>query len=96
MKGSEDLLIFGCFLGSGKLNWIVQEENKPRMTALRRGDVYRLKPGTVFYLRSNLEAEREKLRIYAIFIDSEDVDLDVGIFLLFFVFFWVICFLDSL
>ena len=76
-----DLLIFlAVILGSGKLNWVDEDEEKPRLTPLKRGDVYRLKPGSVFYLRSNLEAEREKLRIYAIFVNSEDGDLNVGIF----------------
>lgn len=66
-------------LGSGKLNWANEEKEKTTLTALRRGDVYRLKPGTVFYLQSNLESEREKLRIYAIFVNLEDGDLNVCI-----------------
>nr|KJB43558.1 hypothetical protein B456_007G205600 [Gossypium raimondii] len=39
---------------------------------LRKGDVYRLPEGSAFYVQSSLEAEREKLRIYAIFTNSED------------------------
>lgn len=56
-------------VGSGVLNWI--DEEKERTLELRRGDVFRLRSGTVFYLHSNLESERdefpEKLRVYAIF-----------------------------
>ncbi|KAH1082151.1 hypothetical protein J1N35_021912 [Gossypium stocksii] len=39
---------------------------------LRKGDVYRLPEGSAFYVQSSLEAEREKLRIYAIFTNAED------------------------
>ncbi|KAK6924325.1 Cupin 1 [Dillenia turbinata] len=41
-----------------------------RRLHLRRGDVYRLPPGTVFFVDSGLEPEREKLRIHAIFAGS--------------------------
>ncbi|RVW71986.1 Vicilin-like seed storage protein [Vitis vinifera] len=69
-------MVFYVHTGSGKLNWANEEKEKTTLTALRRGDVYRLKPGTVFYLQSNLESEREKLRIYAIFVNLEDGDLN--------------------
>lgn len=48
------------------------DEDDIRTLDIRRGDVYRLQPGSVFYIESNLEQEREKLRIYAIFSNTED------------------------
>ncbi|XP_034682965.1 vicilin-like seed storage protein At2g18540 [Vitis riparia] len=69
-------MVFYVHTGSGKLNWANEEKEKTTLTELRRGDVYRLKPGTVFYLQSNLESEREKLRIYAIFVNLEDGDVN--------------------
>lgn len=38
---------------------------------IKRGDVYRLPPGTVFFIQSSLEPERQKLRICAIFANTE-------------------------
>lgn len=45
------------------------EEEKERTLELSRGDVYRLRSGTVFYVHSNLVRDEvpEKLRVYAIF-----------------------------
>lgn len=48
------------------------DEDDIRTLDIRRGDVYRLQPGSVFYIESNLEQEREKLRIYAIFSNTEN------------------------
>lgn len=57
------------------MNWV--DEEKERTLELRRGDVFRLRSGTVFYLHSNLESERdeftEKLRVYAIFDVGESL-----------------------
>jgi len=50
----------GLCIGTGILNWI--DEESERKLELRRGDVFRLRSGTVFYVDSN-----EKLRVYAIF-----------------------------
>lgn len=60
-----------CLLGSGKLFWT--EESELKTADLRRGDVYRLKAGAVFFIESNLEteAERQKLRINSIFPNSK-------------------------
>ncbi|KAH6788276.1 hypothetical protein C2S52_007828 [Perilla frutescens var. hirtella] len=62
-------MVFYVHTGSGKLSWT--EENELKTTDLRRGDVYRLKEGAVFFIQSNLETEteRQKLRINAIFSD---------------------------
>lgn len=57
-------------VGSGRLSWA--DEDDIRTLDIRRGDVYRLQPGSVFYIESNLEQEREKLRIDAIFSNTED------------------------
>uniref|UniRef100_A0A6N2LQH9 Cupin type-1 domain-containing protein n=1 Tax=Salix viminalis TaxID=40686 RepID=A0A6N2LQH9_SALVM len=39
---------------------------------LRRGDVYRLQAGSVFFVRSNLDSERQKMRIHAIFSNTDE------------------------
>nr|POE91574.1 vicilin-like seed storage protein [Quercus suber] len=43
-----------------------------RRVDLRRGDIYRLKSGSIFYVHSSLQPERLKLRIYAIFTNTDD------------------------
>ncbi|XP_010531167.1 PREDICTED: vicilin-like seed storage protein At2g18540 [Tarenaya hassleriana] len=63
-------MVFFVHTGSGNLTWV--DEDKETMTEIRRGDVYRLRPGTIFYIQSNLETEvREKLRVYAFFSGNE-------------------------
>lgn len=47
------------------------KDDKSQGIRIQRGDVYRLKPGTIFYMQSSLDDERRKLRIYAIFANSE-------------------------
>lgn len=63
-------MVFYVHTGRGRLSWA--DEDDIRTLDIRRGDVYRLQPGSVFYIESNLEQEREKLRIYAIFSNTED------------------------
>ncbi|CAH8359145.1 unnamed protein product [Eruca vesicaria subsp. sativa] len=60
-------MVFFVHTGSGVLNWI--DEEKERTLELKRGDVFRLRYGTVFYLHCNLERDEvpDKLRVYAIF-----------------------------
>lgn len=53
----------GLCIGNGILNWI--DEESERTLELRRGDVYRLRSGTVFYVHSNEDSD--KLRVYVIF-----------------------------
>ncbi|KAF3439051.1 hypothetical protein FNV43_RR17326 [Rhamnella rubrinervis] len=55
--------------GSGKLTWV--EEKHLKTVSLKRGDIFRLKPDSVFYL----ESEREKLRVNAIFANSDEDDV---------------------
>lgn len=67
------LIILGrcvCRLGagSGRLSWVYEDEM--RRVNLQQGDVYRLPTGSVFFLQSNLEQERQKLRIYSLFTNS--------------------------
>lgn len=62
--------------GSGKISWTDEDETKK--VELKRGDIYRLRPGTFFYIESSLEMERQKLRIYALFANAE-TDLHVCI-----------------
>jgi hypothetical protein len=39
---------------------------------IHEGDVASLREGSVFYIQSNLEAQRKKLRIYAMFTNTDD------------------------
>jgi hypothetical protein len=43
-----------------------------RRVNVRRGDIYRLQAGSIFYIQSSLAPERQKLRIYAIFANTEE------------------------
>ncbi|KAI8542377.1 hypothetical protein RHMOL_Rhmol08G0134100 [Rhododendron molle] len=61
-------MVFYVHTGSGRLSWI--DEDEMRRVNLQRGDVYRLPTGSVFFLQSNLEQERQKLRIYSLFTNS--------------------------
>ncbi|KAH7851891.1 hypothetical protein Vadar_017951 [Vaccinium darrowii] len=61
-------MVFYVHTGSGRLSWV--NEDEMRRVDLQRGDVYRLPTGTVFFVQSNLEQERQKLRIYSIFTNS--------------------------
>ncbi|KAL2521131.1 Nucleic acid binding protein [Forsythia ovata] len=63
-------MVFYVHTGSGRLSWT--DENHSKYADLRRGDVYRMPQGTVFFLQSSLETERPKLRIHAIFVGSDD------------------------
>lgn len=48
-----------------------QDENEMKHRKLSRGDVFRLITGTLFSMQSSLDSERQKLRIIAIFENSE-------------------------
>ncbi|KAL0332512.1 UNVERIFIED_CONTAM: Vicilin-like seed storage protein [Sesamum calycinum] len=65
-------MVFYVHTGSGRLSWT--EEDDLKNAELRRGDVYRLRQGSVFFIQSNLETEteRQKLRIHAIFANSDN------------------------
>ncbi|XP_076912501.1 vicilin-like seed storage protein At4g36700 isoform X2 [Bidens hawaiensis] len=67
-------MVFYVKSGSGTLNWVdlQKDKKKLRQVDLRTGDVYRLRPGSFFYLQSNLESERRKFRITAIFSDCKE------------------------
>ncbi|KAJ4898826.1 RmlC-like cupins superfamily protein [Raphanus sativus] len=64
-------MVFFVDSGSGILNWVEEEATS---SEIRRGDVYRLRPGTVFYLQSKPVDIflGTKLRIYAIFSNTEE------------------------
>ncbi|KAK3224073.1 hypothetical protein Dsin_011098 [Dipteronia sinensis] len=64
-------MVFYVRSGSGRLSWT--DEGDLKRMQLKRGDVFRLQPGTVFFVESNLELiKREKLRIYAMFSNTEE------------------------
>ncbi|XP_073063841.1 vicilin-like seed storage protein At4g36700 [Primulina eburnea] len=71
-----DHMVFYVQTGGGKLSWA--EENDLKDIDLKPGDAFRLQAGTVFFIQSNLETEpeRHKLRIHAIFADSNDEPLE--------------------
>ncbi|XP_059292061.1 vicilin-like seed storage protein At2g18540 [Lycium ferocissimum] len=63
-------MVFYVHTGSGKLTWM--DENERKSVDLRIGDVFRLPFGAIFFLESNLEPARQKLRVYSIFANSGD------------------------
>ncbi|XVE82660.1 hypothetical protein DITRI_Ditri16bG0023900 [Diplodiscus trichospermus] len=63
-------MVFYVQTGSGILSWT--DDNQIRKVNIRKGDIYRLHAGSVFYVQSSLEPERKKLRIHAIFSNTED------------------------
>ncbi|KAF8101573.1 hypothetical protein N665_0204s0067 [Sinapis alba] len=64
-------MVFFVDSGSGILNWVEAEATS---SEIRRGDVYRLRPGTVFYLQSKPVDVflGTKLKVYAIFSNTEE------------------------
>ncbi|KAJ0096806.1 hypothetical protein Patl1_28889 [Pistacia atlantica] len=70
-------MVFYVHTGSGRLSWA--DEKDTRRLNIKRGDVYRLQPGSVFFIESDLEPEREKLRIYAIFSNNDEESFDSAI-----------------
>ncbi|KAL3039024.1 hypothetical protein AAZX31_01G164100 [Glycine max] len=70
-------MVFYVHTGSGKLTWA--NDDGTSTIRLREGDVCSLKEGSVFYIQSNLEAERRKLRIYAMFTNTDDNTYDPSI-----------------
>ncbi|XP_022028160.1 vicilin-like seed storage protein At2g18540 isoform X2 [Helianthus annuus] len=67
-------MVFYVNSGNGTLSWVDlgKEKGKLRQVELRTGDVYRLPTGSFFYMQSNLESDRRKFRINAIFFDSRE------------------------
>ncbi|XP_049357378.1 vicilin-like seed storage protein At2g18540 [Solanum verrucosum] len=63
-------MVFYVHTGSGKLTWM--NENEEKSVDLRIGDVFRLPFGSIFFLESNLDPIRQKLRVYSIFPNSGD------------------------
>ncbi|CAN8328118.1 unnamed protein product [Cochlearia groenlandica] len=64
-------MVFFVDSGSGILNWVEEEATN---SEIKRGDVYRLRPGTVFYLQSKPVDIflGTKLRVYAIISNTEE------------------------
>ncbi|XP_009590474.1 vicilin-like seed storage protein At2g18540 [Nicotiana tomentosiformis] len=63
-------MVFYVHTGSGRLTWM--DETEQKSVDLRIGDVFRLPFGTIFFIESNLEPARQKLRVYSIFTNSGD------------------------
>ncbi|KAL5715179.1 hypothetical protein ACHQM5_017040 [Ranunculus cassubicifolius] len=58
-------MVFYVQTGSGRVSWT--DEDGESHADIKRGDIYRIRSGSVFFVTSNLETERQKLRIRAIF-----------------------------
>ncbi|CAJ1930033.1 unnamed protein product [Sphenostylis stenocarpa] len=63
-------VVFYVHTGSGKLTWV--NDDGTGTIPLRKGDLCSLGEESVFYIQSDLEAERRKLRIYAMFTNTKD------------------------
>ncbi|GLT79989.1 hypothetical protein SLA2020_514520 [Shorea laevis] len=70
-------MVFYVHTGSGTLSWA--DDNETKTVNLRRGDIYRLQPGSVFYVQGNVDPEREKLRIHALFSNADDASFEASI-----------------
>ncbi|KAF1861669.1 hypothetical protein Lal_00026080 [Lupinus albus] len=71
-------MVFYVHTGSGRVTWTV-ENGGTRRSDLREGDLFKLNEGSVFYINSNLEEDRKKLRIYAMFANTDDTTYDPSI-----------------
>ncbi|XP_074309088.1 uncharacterized protein LOC141643715 isoform X2 [Silene latifolia] len=63
-------MVFFVHTGSGRLSWT--EGDDINKVSLQRGDVYRMKSGTLFYLHSNVDPERSRFRIIALFSNPDE------------------------
>ncbi|CAI8588729.1 unnamed protein product [Vicia faba] len=70
-------MVFYVHTGSGKLTW-ANEDGTGTMD-IHEGDVCSLREGSVFYIHSNLESHRKKLRIYAMFTNTDESTFDPSI-----------------
>ncbi|XP_050205939.1 vicilin-like seed storage protein At2g18540 [Mercurialis annua] len=64
-------MVFYVNTGSGKLSWS-EDGKEMKRENIKRGDVYRLSAGSVFFVQSDLVSERQKLRIYAIYSNTDE------------------------
>ncbi|KAG7993971.1 hypothetical protein I3843_01G031500 [Carya illinoinensis] len=69
-------MFFYVHTGSGRLSWAEDDDNQMKRVNLRRGDIYMLRAGSIFYVNSSLEPERKKLRIHAMFSNTPDDSYD--------------------
>ncbi|KAI5439001.1 hypothetical protein KIW84_024656 [Lathyrus oleraceus] len=70
-------MVFYVHTGSGKLTW--SNEDGTGTMDIHEGDVCSLGEGSVFYIHSNLESQRNKLRIYAMFTNTDESTFDPSI-----------------
>ncbi|XP_042509366.1 vicilin-like seed storage protein At2g18540 [Macadamia integrifolia] len=63
-------MVFYVHTGSGSMSWVGEDGRYE--TLVKRGDIYWIPEGSLFFARSSLESTRERLRIYAIFTDTND------------------------
>ncbi|KAL6222443.1 hypothetical protein ACLB2K_005835 [Fragaria x ananassa] len=65
-------MVFYVHTGSGTLNWAHGEDDQISKVSIKKGEIHRLRPGSLFFLPSDLQTERHKLRINAIFANTEE------------------------
>ncbi|XP_078430726.1 vicilin-like seed storage protein At4g36700 [Wolffia australiana] len=58
-------MVFYVHSGRGTIDWVGDGETKS--VEVKRGDIYRIPAGSVFYVHSHPDPQRQKLRIHAIF-----------------------------
>lgn len=54
------------------MNWAHGEDDQINKVSIKKGDIHRLRPGSLFFIQSDLQTERHKLRINAIFANTEE------------------------
>ncbi|PKU76621.1 Vicilin-like antimicrobial peptides 2-2 [Dendrobium catenatum] len=69
-------MVFYVHTGRGTISWI--DKNKVEVLQVEPGDIYRLEEGTVFYIQSSGDSNREKLRIHAIFSTENPTESFIG------------------
>ncbi|KAI0525037.1 hypothetical protein KFK09_004427 [Dendrobium nobile] len=72
-------MVFYVHTGRGTISWI--DKNKVEVLQVEPGDIYRLEEGTVFYIQSSGDPNREKLRIHAIFSTCGDEENPIESFI---------------
>ncbi|KAF5193764.1 Vicilin-like seed storage protein [Thalictrum thalictroides] len=65
-------MVFYVQTGSGSFSWV--DDSERNQIDVKKGVIYRIRTGSVFFIKSSLEFEREKLRICAIFTNPHNIE----------------------
>ncbi|KAJ0970104.1 hypothetical protein J5N97_022981 [Dioscorea zingiberensis] len=63
-------MVFYVHTGKGTVTWVGDDGTDDSLD-VEKGDIYKLKQGTVFYIHSHPDSTKERLRIHAIFDTQE-------------------------